>query len=68
MEHKLSMDWFKIQQLPKLAKSRILSLLYRNCCGPNIKVRSDPKHRLNLSRCYKIYSERLFKKVGEILG
>ena len=38
MEHELSMDWFKIQQLPKFPKSRILSFLYRNCCGPNIKV------------------------------
>ena len=43
MEHKLSMDWFKIQQLPKLAKSRILSLLYRNCCGSdyNSPVQSE---------------------------
>ena len=66
MEHKLSVDWFKIQQLPKLAKSRILSLLCRNCCGSDIKVRSNPKQGLDLSRCDKIYSKRLVKKIGQM--
>ena len=68
MKHKLSMDRFEIDQLPKLAKSRILSFLYRNCCGPDIKFWSNPEHRLNLSRCYKINSERFIEKAGKKLG